>query len=62
MKYSELENTLKSALNKIAQPQGRQLKPGQYRKTSNGYIGRRIDGTYCSSFTLKEIKLKVNKE
>lgn len=59
MKTSELEKTLTSALNKLAQPQGQQLKPGQYRKTSAGYIGRRKNGTYCSAFTLTEINGKT---
>jgi hypothetical protein len=60
MKYTDLENTLTSALNKLTHKNGTQLKAQQYRKTSNGYIGKRINGTYCSAFTLSEIKIKVN--
>lgn len=60
MTYQQIESTLKTTLNKIAKNNiGRQLKPGKYKKTLKGYIGRRLNGTYCSAFTLQEIKQKI---
>jgi hypothetical protein len=57
MKYNELATTLSDTLNKLT---GQQIEPGQYKKTNNGYIGRRLsNGNYCSAFTLADIKVKV---
>lgn len=57
MKYCELATTLSDTLNKLT---GQQLEPGQYKKTNNGYIGRRLSsGSYCSATTLADIKSKV---